>query len=388
VKVSALSSRKDNKKVENQNSVTHNTLTCNARIDEAVTCDCGFSDTAASDPVGSDPVASDPAASYGNLSLFKRNLLGIRGLSRKVLLGYLSDAETFIEVNSRAIKKVPTLRGKSVINLFLEPSTRTRTSFELAAKRLSADAINISGSSSSVQKGESLSDTVETLQAMSPDVVVLRHHQSGAAIFVAQHVPGVVVVNAGDGSNEHPTQALLDLLAIKRRLGRVEGLKIAIVGDVLHSRVARSALYAHKLLGNSVRLVGPPTLVPEMFSACELFGTNVSVHHNLFEGIEGVDVVVCLRMQFERQEGNFIASVLEYSRKFCVGEELLTKVAPKSVVLHPGPINRGIEIASQVADGPRAVIKDQVSCGVAVRMAVLLTLMRGVAGGSFEKDFE
>lgn len=307
--------------------------------------------------------------------LYARHLLGIRGMTLAEVMRDIDNAEALLEVNSRAIKKVPTLRGRSVINLFLEASTRTRTSFELAAKRLSADAVNIAGSSSSVTKGESLLDTIHTIEAMAPDVVVLRHNQSGSALFVAQQLLGkTAVVNGGDGANEHPTQALLDLLAIKRRVGRLNQLNVAIVGDVLHSRVARSAILAHRLLGNKVRLVGPPPLVPVEFAGSSWFTPDVTVHHNLREGLRGADVVLCLRMQLERQAGNFVPSLLEYSRNFCVGERLLRDVAPDSVLIHPGPMNRGIEISTEIADGPRAIIQDQITCGVAVRMAVLLRL--------------
>ena len=308
-----------------------------------------------------------------------KHLLGIEGLSETDLNGLLSDAENFIEVSEREIKKVPALRGKTIINLFLENSTRTRVSFEIAGKRLSADTINVSSSGSSVAKGETVLDTVWNLEAMRPDIVVIRHKESGAAKFLADNLKSVSIINGGDGLHEHPTQALLDCLTLKRHFAKLSrgltGLKVAIVGDVFHSRVARSNLWAHKILGNQVTVVAPPTLVPRGLQ--EVFGNSVKITDNLKEGIEGADVVMCLRMQLERQGNFFVPTIEDYTRRFCVTESLLKTLAPNAVVLHPGPMNRGIEISSDVADGPRSLIGSQVNLGVAVRMAVLFKVGRG-----------
>jgi aspartate carbamoyltransferase catalytic subunit len=309
------------------------------------------------------------------------HLLGIKGLSKKDLYRYLDAAHSFVEVSDRDIKKVPTLRGKTIIHVFFEPSTRTLASFDIAGKRLSADTINISSSSSSVKKGETLLDTVRTLESMNPDVLVIRHSESGAADFAARHLTKASVVNAGDGAHEHPTQALLDLLTLRQHFAGqargIEGLKIGFVGDVRHSRVARSNVWAHIALENEVRLIGPSTLVPREF--VDTFGSpKVSVTHSLAEGLQGLDVVVCLRMQLERQDQNFVPNLDEYSKEYCVSERLLKQYAPNSVVLHPGPMNRGTEISGEVADGPRSLIHRQVNNGVAVRMAVLYLLARTV----------
>ena len=308
-----------------------------------------------------------------------RHLLGIEELSKEELLDYLANAAKFVEVSERDIKKVPALRGKTVINLFLEPSTRTRTSFEIAGKRLSGDVINISASTSSTVKGETLLDTARTLEAMSPDILVVRHKESGAAHFLAGRLGQASVVNAGDGLHEHPTQALLDCLSLMQRFQKgpeeLTGLKIAIVGDVCHSRVARSNIWAHKLLGNCINLVGPPTLIPPGFA--EFGGEEVSVFHNLEEGVAGADVVMCLRLQLERQEQNFVPSLQEYTNEYIVTEDLLKRVAPKAVVMHPGPVNRGTEVQSALIDGPRSLMREQVRNGVAVRMAVLFGLAAG-----------
>ncbi len=310
-----------------------------------------------------------------------RHLLGIRQLNVEQLQALLANAETFVEVSEREIKKVPALRGKTVVNLFLEPSTRTIASFDIAGKRLSADTINISGGSSSVVKGETLLDTARTIEAMNPDILVVRHKESGAPHFLAACLGRTSVVNGGDGTNEHPTQALLDCLTLRQHfkpLGRdLEGLKVAIVGDVIHSRVARSNIWAHGLLGNEIRLVGPRTLVPRTFVEQAFPDSMVSIHHDLKEGLEGADVVICLRMQMERQSQHFVPNLEDYTRKFCLSERILKAVAPQSVVLHPGPMNRGIEISSEVADGPRSLIAQQVKNGVAVRMAVLFWLASG-----------
>lgn len=313
------------------------------------------------------------------------HLLGIENLTKKQLYWFLQNAESFLEVSDRAIKKVPALRGKTIINLFLEASTRTRTSFEIAGKRLSADTINITGSSSSVVKGESLLDTAHNLEAMAPDVLVVRHKESGSPAFLAANLSKTAVVNAGDGMHEHPTQALLDCLTLKQHFASrpdgIEGLKIAIVGDIRHSRVARSNIWAHKLLGSEIRLVGPSTLVPPQLAAAEAFDAGIKIYHDLESGLTGVDVVMVLRMQLERQDQQFVPSIDEYSRGYCVNEKLLAKVAPNCVVLHPGPANRGTEINSEVADGPRSMMMKQVTNGVAVRMAVLFTLALGAREG-------
>ena len=307
------------------------------------------------------------------------HLLGINGLSKADIYRYLDAAHSFVEVSERDIKKVPTLRGKTIVHVFFEPSTRTLASFDIAGKRLSADTINVSASSSSVKKGETLLDTVRTLESMNPDVLVIRHSESGAPHFAAKYLTRTAIVNAGDGSHEHPTQALLDLLTLKQHFATVgrglEGLRIGCVGDVRHSRVARSNVWAHLALGNEVRLIGPPTLAPAEFG--QVFGPGkVSVVHDLAEGLEGLDVVVCLRMQLERQDQNFVPNLDEYSKEYCVSERLLQRCAPNSVVLHPGPMNRGTEISGEVADGPRSLIRRQVNNGVAVRMAVLYLLAR------------
>lgn len=298
-----------------------------------------------------------------------RHLLGIEGLSREELLFLLDTAESFREISEREVKKVPTLRGKTVINLFYEASTRTRTSFEIAAKRLSADAINISTSTSSTTKGETLSDTARNLVAMRPSAIVIRHSSSGAAHFLTQLVD-CPVINAGDGTHEHPTQALLDAMTVRERKGQVDGLTVAIVGDVLHSRVARSNALALSLLGATVRFVGPPTLLPREFDHW-----GVTLHSDLRTGLADADVVMALRLQRERQDRNFLPSVEGYARHFCITPEALTVAKPDVLVMHPGPMNRGIEIASEVADGPSSMILEQVTNGVAVRMAVLYLLV-------------
>lgn len=309
-----------------------------------------------------------------------KHLLGIEGLSRDELYAFLDNAENFSEVMERDIKKVPALRGKTVINLFLEPSTRTRSSFEIAGKILSADTINISGSESSATKGETLLDTAHTLEAMNPDVLIIRHKESGAPHMLARHLKRTAVVNAGDGTHEHPTQALLDCMTIRQHLrpqGRtIEGIKVAIIGDIRHSRVARSNIYAHLLLGNEVSLVGPETLVPKDLLGAKAFGGKgrITIDNSLSTGIKGADVVICLRMQLERQAGNFVPNLEEYSKEYGVSERVLSAHAPGCVVLHPGPANRGIEVSSEVLDGPRSLFRKQVHNGVAARMAVLFLL--------------
>lgn len=304
-----------------------------------------------------------------------RHLLGLQGVSASDIAVLLDTAESLVEVSSRDVKKLPTLRGKTVVNLFLENSTRTRTSFEIAAKRLSADAINISGSGSSFSKGETLEDTARNLAAMAPDAIVIRHPAAGAARFLAQVVP-CPIINGGDGSHEHPTQALLDLLTIRQRKGGFEGLTVTIVGDILHSRVVRSNLYGLRTLGAKVRLVGPPTLLPAHFAE---FGAELFT--DLAAAVEGADVVMMLRIQSERQKGNFFPSLREYANYFCLTEGILRRASPDVIILHPGPINRGIEISSAVADGPYSVIMSQVANGVALRMAVLYQLLVPGADG-------
>jgi len=279
---------------------------------------------------------------------------------------------------------VPSLRGKTIINLFIESSTRTRTSFEIAAKRLSADCINVIVGESSINKGETFIDTALTFEAMAPNVLVIRHKESGSARLLASVLKDISVINAGDGMHEHPTQALLDCLTLRQHFGdKIEcGLTVAIVGDLLHSRVARSNLYAHKLLGNKVRLVGPPTLLPKHFAEENGFGfKGLSIHHNLREGLEGVDAVLCLRMQFERQEAYFIPSLREYSRLFTVTSAVLDECAHKAVLLHPGPVNRGIEVSGEVAySDKRSLIQAQVTNGIATRMSVLFRATTGQKG--------
>jgi aspartate carbamoyltransferase catalytic subunit len=300
-----------------------------------------------------------------------QHLLGLEGLSRDEILYLIDTADSFKEISERDIKKVPTLRGKTVVGLFYEASTRTRTSFEIAAKRLSADYVNIASSTSSSTKGETLLDTARNIAAMRPDCLVIRHNAAGAPHFLARHIE-CPVVNAGDGAHEHPTQALLDLLTIRDHLHRLDDLNVAIVGDIMHSRVTRSNVHALRALGARIRLVGPPTLLPAEAAA---WG---EVHHDLRNGIRGADVIMMLRLQRERQGRNFLPSLDEYSRYFCLNRTALAEAHPNAVVLHPGPINRGVEIASDVADGAASLIMDQVTNGVAVRMAVLFLLANRV----------
>jgi aspartate carbamoyltransferase catalytic subunit len=300
-----------------------------------------------------------------------RHLLGIDGLSRESALQLLDAAKAFWEMNRRAVKKAPTLRGKTVINLFFENSTRTRTSFELAGKRLSADVVNISASTSSTKKGETLRDTVATLDAMAPDVVVIRHSASGAPHFVAQRTRAAVI-NAGDGLHEHPTQALLDAFTIRHHKGSFEGLEVLICGDVTHSRVARSNILLLNLLGAKVRVAGPRTLLPR-----EVESLGVRVFHDLPSALAGVDVVMTLRIQQERLVNALLPNTREYSRTFGIDANRLTLAKKDAIVMHPGPLNRGVEISDEVADGPHSVVLDQVEAGVAVRMAVLYAYTPG-----------
>jgi len=296
-----------------------------------------------------------------------RHLLGLEGLSRDELTFLLDTASSFKEISERDIKKVPTLRGKTVVSLFYEASTRTRASFEIAAKRMSADFVSLASSTSSVTKGETLLDTARNLAAMRPDAIILRHSAAGAPHFLAGRLD-CPIINAGDGAHEHPTQALLDALTIRERKGHIEGLTVAIVGDVLHSRVARSNVFALKTLGAALRLVGPPTLLPPELRA---WGDTTS---NLEEGVRDADVIMMLRIQLERQGKNFFPTVDEYSRYFCLTQRAVAHAKADVMILHPGPMNRGVEIASDVADGPYSVIMDQVTNGIAVRMAVLYLL--------------
>jgi len=297
-----------------------------------------------------------------------RHFLTIAGLSREILVNILDTAESFAGVEDRAVKKVPLLRGRTVVNLFFEPSTRTRTTFELAAKRLSADVLNINIGVSATSKGESLLDTLRTLEAMHCDMFVVRHEESGAAHFIARHVaPHISVINGGDGSHAHPTQALLDMFTIRRHKGDFRELTVAIVGDIEHSRVARSQIDALRALGaREVRVVAPRTLIP---AAVESLG--VRVVHNLTDGLRDADVVMMLRLQRERMQGALLPSTHEYFHFYGLTEKKLAVAKPDAIVMHPGPLNRGVEIDSEVADGQRSVILQQVSYGIAIRMAVM-----------------
>jgi aspartate carbamoyltransferase catalytic subunit len=300
-----------------------------------------------------------------------KDLVGLEDLEPRQIRAILDTAEPFKEISERAIKKVPVLRGKTIVNLFFEASTRTRISFEFAEKRLSADTVNIASTGSSVQKGETLVDTARNLEAMRIDMVVIRHGSSGAARFLAERIPSNVI-NAGDGRHEHPTQALLDMLTIRDHLGRLEGVKVCIVGDVLHSRVARSNIWGLTKLGAEVAVCGPRTLLP---AGIEELG--VHVFSRVDEAIEWADVVNVLRLQLERMQAGFVPSLREYNRVFGVTRERIERARRELLVLHPGPMNRGVEIDSDVADGPHSVILDQVTNGVAVRMAVLFLLAGG-----------
>jgi len=300
-----------------------------------------------------------------------KDLLGLEPLSADQILSVLDTAEPFKEISERRIKKVPVLRGKTIVNLFFEPSTRTRVSFEFAEKRLSADTLNVSSMGSSVVKGETLVDTARNLEAMKIDMVVIRHGASGAARFLAERIPSNVI-NAGDGWHEHPTQGLLDLLTIRDRLGTIEGLKLCIAGDVLHSRVARSNIYGALRLGAEVAVCGPPTLLPV---GVEELG--VTVFERIEEAIAWCDVLNVLRLQLERMEGGYVPSLREYNRVWGVSSARLEAAERDILILHPGPMNRGVEIDSDVADGPHSVILNQVTNGIAVRMAVLYLLAGG-----------
>jgi aspartate carbamoyltransferase catalytic subunit len=300
-----------------------------------------------------------------------RHLLTLEGLPRAILTQILDTAESFMDVGEREVKKVPLLRGKSIFNLFFEPSTRTRTTFEIAAKRLSADVVNLNIATSSQTKGEAILDTVDNLAAMHADMFIVRHGQSGAAHFIARHVaPHISVINAGDGRHAHPTQGLLDMFTIRRFKGEFHNLTVAIVGDVLHSRVARSQIHALTTLGvPEVRVIGPKTLLP---TGVEQMG--VRVFHDMEAGLAGCDVVIMLRLQSERMKGARLPSAQEYFKFFGLTSEKLALAKPDAIVMHPGPMNRGVEIASEVADGPQSVILPQVTYGIAVRMAVMALL--------------
>jgi aspartate carbamoyltransferase catalytic subunit len=309
-------------------------------------------------------------------SLHVRNLLGIADLGPEDITLLLDTAVAMKEVGARAIKKVPALRGKTVVNLFFEPSTRTRTSFEVAEKRLSADTLNVAASTSSVTKGETLIDTALNLEAMSPDMIVLRHASSGACHLLSR-ICRSRIINAGDGMHEHPTQALLDAFTIREHKGRLAGLKVAIVGDLLHSRVLRSNLLLLTKMGADVWVSGPTTLIPP---GVERFGVRAT--WRIEEAVEGADVVMMLRIQRERMHGHFIPSLREYFTVFGLTAARARLAKPDVIIMHPGPMNRGVEIASDVADGPYSVILEQVANGVAVRMAVLYLLAGGVTEGA------
>ena len=306
-----------------------------------------------------------------------RHFLSIEGLKRSLLVDILDLAESFAGVTEQTVKKVPLLRGKTIVNLFFEASTRTRVTFELAAKRLSADVLNININASSTVKGETLLDTLQNLEAMHCDMFVVRHPDSGAAHFIARHVqPHVHVINAGDGRHAHPTQAMLDMFTIRRMKGDFAPLTVAIVGDIMHSRVARSQINALTTLGvNEVRVIAPRTLIPK-----EVEHLGVHVHHDLRQGLRDVDVVIALRLQFERMQGAMLPSEHEYFQLYGLTEDKLALAKPDAIIMHPGPINRGVEIASDVADGPRSVILQQVTHGIAVRMAVMAMAMGTTPG--------
>ena len=302
----------------------------------------------------------------------KKDILGIKDLTVDEINLILETAESFLEISTRKIKKVPTLRGKTIINLFYEASTRTRTSFEIAAKRLSADTINISSSTSSVVKGETLIDTARNLEAMNPDIIVIRHSAAGAPHLLASLVKQSII-NAGDGAHEHPTQALLDMMTIKEKKGKISGLKVAIIGDIEHSRVARSNIYGLSKMGAHVFLAGPATMLPRNI---EQMG--VDVYTNMKDAIIDADVVMMLRIQLERQKQSIFPSLREYSQHYCLNRNNIKLAKKDVIVMHPGPINRGVEISPDIADDPScSVILDQVNKGVAVRMALLYLLTGG-----------
>jgi aspartate carbamoyltransferase catalytic subunit len=303
------------------------------------------------------------------MKLSTKHLLGIKDLTKADIELILSTAANFKDVLQRPVKKVPSLRDVTIVNLFYENSTRTRISFELAQKRLSADTLNFTASASSVSKGETLLDTVNNILSMKVDMVVMRHSASGAPHFLAKHIPAAIV-NAGDGINEHPTQGLLDAFSMKERLGNLEGLKVAIIGDIMHSRVAMSNIYLLKKMGAEVTVVGPPTLIPKYIK--EAFDVNVT--HNLKEALQWCDVANVLRIQLERQNQPLFSSLREYNLAYGINRRLLESIGRDIVIMHPGPINRGVELDSDVADSSNSIILNQVENGVAVRMAVLYLL--------------
>ena len=301
-----------------------------------------------------------------------RHLLTIDGLNAETIIEILDTAESFISIGQRHIRKVPLLHGRTVVNLFFEPSTRTRTTFEIAAKRLSADVINLNASRMSTSKGESVLDTVRTLEAMHTDMFVVRDGSSGTAHLIARHVPAHVhIINAGDGRHAHPTQAMLDMFTIRQHKGAFDQLRFAIVGDILHSRVARSQIHALNILGaREVRVIGPQTLLPT-----EIERLGVTAFTDMDDGLSDIDVIMMLRLQLERMEGQLIPSSQEYFRLYGLTSERVARAAPDAVVMHPGPMNRGLEIASSVADGERSLILPQVTNGIAVRMSIMAKLM-------------
>ena len=305
------------------------------------------------------------------MKLNRKDLLGIQELSVEEINLVLDTAESFLEVSTREIKKVPTLRGKTVVNLFYEPSTRTRTSFEIAGKRLSADTINISTSTSSVVKGETLIDTAKNLEAMNPDIIVIRHSAAGAPHILA----GLLrqsIINAGDGAHEHPTQALLDMMTIRSKKGRIAGLHVAIVGDIAHSRVARSNIHGLSKMGAHVSVAGPATMIPR-----DIEKMGVRAYTRIEEAIRDADIIMMLRIQTERERQSIFPSLREYAQFFSLSRRNIDLARRDALVMHPGPINRGVEISPEIADGPRSIILDQVTNGVAVRMALLYLLTGG-----------
>lgn len=304
------------------------------------------------------------------------HIIDMDDLTPEDIMLILDTAESFIEVNQRRIKKLPTLRGRTVVNLFLEPSTRTRTSFEIAAKRLSADGLNFSASTSATVKGESLVDTAETLSAMACDLVIVRHKMAGSPRMLARHMDAHII-NGGDGMHQHPTQALLDLFTMRDKLGHLEGLRVGIVGDIAHSRVAGSLVPALNMVGAKPIIIAPPTLLP---ARPDVLGAEVST--SLDDVLPELDVAYMLRIQMERAEGMPFPSVREYSRLFGMNEARLAKMKPEAIVMHPGPMNRGVEISSAVADGARSLVLNQVNAGVAVRMAAMYLLLGGDASGA------
>lgn len=304
-------------------------------------------------------------------SFSHKNIISIKDLTREDIDLVLQVAESFKEISTRPIKKVPTLRGKTIINFFFEPSTRTKLSFEIAAKRLSADTFNVSASTSSTTKGETLIDTAKNMEAMNPDIIIIRHSSSGTPHLLSKHVKSSII-NAGDGTNEHPSQALLDMMTIKEKKGRIEGLKIAILGDISHSRVAHSNIIGLTKMGADVHVAGPATLIPP-----NLAEMGATTHLSAQEAIEGADVIMSLRLQMERQADPLFPSLREYARFFGINKDMLKLVKKDAIIMHPGPINRGVEMSPEIADCSQSVILEQVTNGVAVRMALLYLVMGG-----------